>query len=729
MSNCVSKVLLKVVSFSLLLCFLYLPLLSAKTIIVSPKEKEDRDFIRHLFRDELYYSAQREANIYLKAYTKGVFRAESHFILAQIFLIEKQPQKALQNFDAVIQKYARSPYLEDSLFLAGTLRVDLKQFIAGKKNLQQLVTQFPKTPLRKKISYALGKIAFHEKDWKHAEQYLLQASNSKITKKGKRQEAQYLLAWSLHSQKLHQQAEPLFTKLVNGEFTTAQKAAMMFQIALYARDRKEFQKAITLLEKQIKEFPDEQFQYRSQFWIAELIYLRHQNNPKQVLVKEQNYAIDLFTKNINREKPIEAVRSRYHRGWLYYYQKKTFFALHDFRWLQENHKEYKKDLDLTLIRSQFYEKRKRWKIANKILQNGVTSHHSDKGKQTILYLRIVRNLVSLKQCRVLLKTIQQVDFSEAKKHIQELESYRGECYYKQKKWKLAIQSYEKVGLNYEFSRMIYPHYLYALKKNKNWKRALQIIDQGLTNPKLGTASHLLNQKADFLLQLKQWKKAKITLQRIWRKFPKERENSAVLINLAVVYDKLRNKSRSTWYYEKALSRVPKRQKQMRLSIIDILRTRYEKQRKYKKLVSLYEKSIPLLNHKQKLSTTLYIAKAWNFQLKNKKIARRWYLKLHLKGDTHIHYEASTLLAEMEIGLKRYNTAIRVLKKLSKRPIRNTRWYIPVHHRLAQIYQFREKWKLAASHYSIVARRARNRKTRKVAKEQLVQIKNFLSIEQ
>ena len=129
---------------------------------------------------------------------------------------------------------------------------------------------------------------------------------------------QHYLAWIYYFKGNLLLAKSLFFELLESDIAPADKAKIAFQLGVDFQKKQSYKKAVFWYEKQMKEWPDPDYQGKSRFWIAECYYLQYRENPEKSPAEDKQKAIDLFSENLSSKRPVSPLISRYHRGWLFY---------------------------------------------------------------------------------------------------------------------------------------------------------------------------------------------------------------------------------------------------------------------------------------------------------------------------------------------------------------------------------------------------------------------------
>jgi tol-pal system protein YbgF len=92
-----------------------------------------------------YNKAIELFNKYIETYPKGVFAANSHYWLGEIYMIQSEYNKSLDAFDKVLKNYPTNSKSADALYKKGLIHIYLKQFDKAKTILAEVKTKYKNT--------------------------------------------------------------------------------------------------------------------------------------------------------------------------------------------------------------------------------------------------------------------------------------------------------------------------------------------------------------------------------------------------------------------------------------------------------------------------------------------------------------------------------------------------------------------------------------------------------
>lgn len=92
-----------------------------------------------------YEDAARAFESYLKDYPDGQFVSYSHFWLGEVYraMAAPKPDKAMQHFNAVVERYPDSPKVAAALYKLAVLQYEGGDVTRAKVTLNKLVKQYP----------------------------------------------------------------------------------------------------------------------------------------------------------------------------------------------------------------------------------------------------------------------------------------------------------------------------------------------------------------------------------------------------------------------------------------------------------------------------------------------------------------------------------------------------------------------------------------------------------
>lgn len=710
----------------------------------SPAEIEDLKFIRNLFNDRIYNFAAQEAQAFLDNYPESQLMPDVLFVQAQIDVINGEFNRALKLYSQIINDFPKAGVAEDALYFTGALKLQLNDK-QGLVFFDRLLLLFPDSKYQPKISFHKGEQAFQEEDWSRAEPHFKLVLRSEGISDEMRLKTQHYLAWIYYFNGNLLLAKSMFFELLEADIPKPDKAKIAYQLGVDFQKKERYTKAISWYEKQMKEWPDPEFQDQSRFWIAECYYLLHVKNPEKSPVADKRKAIRLFTQNLNLEKPISPDISRYHRGWLSQELGMKAEAEEDFAWLQTHNPTYAADLELTATRADFHEKKEDLATANQVYIQAL-EYQKEYEIRNMLLISIIRNAYTLKDCGEILKWAGESDLSPKNKDYAEISYYSGQCRFEKKEWRAAGENFARIPLESPYARPVFNSYLTVFRKTTDLPGGMTYLTSVEKRPKFGSQEKILLLKLDFCLDLKQWAQAIEVMLRIEDEIPGKKKDPWFLLNIAKTADStstafankkdpihqypLRKKEfytdLSLKHYQTAYKYLPPEDKETRLSILDILINRYRQRNDLKKVVLLYREAIVLVEDRQKQDELRFlVANLLLKELKQKTDALKELHKIHKRGNSEIHYRASSLLAELYIEDAKYIQAIKILEDLAAQPIKNTDWFAGTHFRLGELYQTKERWEKAVSHYEQVAKSKRKNQYKQDANNRAATIRKYL----
>jgi len=711
----------------------------------TPIEVEDRNFIHHLLKDKYYIYAQEEAAVYLKKYPGGIFRAEIIFAQAEIDVVQKSTADALRKYDLILSRHPESELVEDSLYLSSVIHLQLGQIQRGQTKLQRLIGKYPESRFLYRAIFQLGALAFKQKRWETTSLYLESAVTKGDLRPGQQLEAKNYLAWTYYFQKKTDLANELFLSLLQSNLADSQKAKIGYQYAIDAQKVGNHREAIKWHERLLKQWSHPDFSDRSQFWIAESLFLLSQMPEKRLSTKEKQRAVQLFSRNLALKHPVEIDNSHYHRGWFLLDLGRPEEAENDFNWLQSHSKKYRGDIDLTIIRARFFESAGNWKKANLIYSDSLKLQKEPVNKNELL-AGLIRNNYRQKDCPSLIKNFNALTQPIGKPVADEVFFYSGTCYHDLGELKIVNELLGKIDVNSQYAPLALDYYLDALNRTRQQKEGLKYLKRVEHLPHFADKEHILLYKTEFHLELEQWLKALSTMKAVVKLSPAKKKDPWFLLNVARTLDQITLAMKSKkWrdqrpdlktktyyhrqaiiYYRESYKYMPLEREAERLSVLDILIKHHEKKRAWKTLVHQYRTAFRLSRDEhQKAEYAYRLAKILIKTGEKRKNIIPLLTDLHGAADREVNFKASALLAELYIEKKDFPTAIETLIELAQQPIDNTQWYLKVHFRLGELYQSQEKWMMSIRHYSKVVTAKQSGSQKQEAKKRLSKIKRFV----
>jgi tetratricopeptide (TPR) repeat protein len=711
---------------------------------VTALEVEDRDFIRYLYQHRYDQLTLEEADAYLRQYPQGAFRAEVHYLVGRTALRLDLPSDALRQFSVLITQYPDSPFFEDALFLAGTLLIQQGQDAEGTRRLERLLVEFHDTEFKGQASYQLGQLAFQRNEWQKAERYLSQALDSGNTTESEKLVANHLLAWSLWLSGNIEAATTAFVSLLNSDLGVADKAKICNQLAIEAYRRQQYRETIHWYQQILTQWPHPNYLNRARFWIAESLFLLHQESPTTIGSEDKKRAIALFTANLNSPNPIEPHNSRYHRGWLYHDLGQIALADDDFSWLQENDTDYAGNYELTTIRAGYYERDENWQKANEIYRLSLEVL-SDPNDRNTLQIRRIRNDFRLGDCPALLRNSQHIDLNMIDNKAEEIHFYLGTCHFRAGQWEAAKTSFGKISLQSEFSPVVFESYLATFRRTADLSGGLEYLTRAEHQSTIADRKRILLYKIEFNLELQRWLPAIVAMEQVMSLDTAYQKDAHFLMNTAQTYDRVSSsldgvewrweqsnfqsieyyRQQALNYYQTAYFLLPKSETQTRRKLLETLIARHEKAGDEREQERFYREAISLTDVGDRKDAIYLKLARLRIKAGDRSEAIQLLSSIHGRGNQAIHFTASSLLAELYIDSKHYDSAIAVLQDVSQQLPASSIHYVDTHFRLGELYQVGEQWQEALEHYNQVLQSIVDSPKKEEAQRRSIAIEQYL----
>ena len=687
---------------------------------VSVDEVEDRDFIQGLFKDRKYQFAAEEAENYLRKRPRGFFTDEMFFILAQIHEARGEDSRAEKKYEKILSDYPTSEYLEDTYFYLALLKIRMGKVGEGETYINELKERYPQSKHLEQSHFAQGQIAYAQKNWPRAIQAFEKAYRDEQLKQKIRLQALLLLSWSHNFSGNFERAEGQFKKLLKSKVGQAQKAKIAFQMGIIQLKRDRFKKGRAWFINQKSKWPDPIYDRMSTFWFAESVYLAEQKDSTLFSQWDKQEAIKAYGENIQSKIPFEPEQSLLHRGWLRLALKDAKGAQEDFKILQERKEEYRQDENLSLLRGNLYFQAGDYRSSNRMYKQVLQSKGLYDRHEVNFF--IVQNYFLLKECEEVVERSKVVTKLNDPIQKEQNDYYTGVCSQKQKDCKRALWHFREISLDSPNGKKAFLPALACYEEQKRYKEATIWIEKGLKLGGLADKEKLLRKKAQLHIKLAEWPQAIQNLDQLIKADPKAQLNPWVFLELGKSHDQLsdpkvnrrfdskrvqqpeQHEQLALHAYEKASENLGSAQVSTQLSILEIRRKRYQERKEYEQVLVLYQRALPLIQSpKKKDQLILEIARFELHQRGNKGEAKKWLRKLHGMTAREANFEASLLLAELEIDGKNAKGAAKLLAEIQGDLTPGREHFFRVKFRLGEIYQSLELWDKALRQYSAIAK--------------------------
>ena len=715
------------------------------SVQISMAEMEDRNFIKGLFKDDKFQFAFEEAGYYLKKYPKGFFNDEMYYIRGQILERRGKEQKAMALYEKILVEHPTSNRLEDTYFHLGQLKIKSGETTTGEAHLEQLKERFPFSKYLKRIHFSSGQAAYNQKEYNRAIPQLRSAYKDENLAPAQRIIALNFLAWSHFYVNDFSEAEKLFKRVLKSKIDVSYKPSIAFQMGRLQLKKDNFKKARAWFINQRSRWPDPKYDAQSLFWYAESVYLAEQKDSELFSEWDKKEALKSYDQNLKSSKPFNLKETRLHRGWLRLSMGLQGLAQEDFAYLQDTYAASRKDNNLSLLRANLYYKADDFESSSRVYEQALAQGEGNLDREEVNFL-ILRNEFKQGQCdRVIDRSKILGRIKEGTKRRLAYDFYTGVCSEKLKDCKRAVWHFRAIPVTSEYGIEMLEPALVCYKDQKRTKEAIQLLTEALKLEDLPNRNKLLRTKGQIHMKLSEWPQALQTFEKLVVLDPKARLNPWVHLEVAKCHDQLavasinrrfegqtgvlpldQHEKKALAAYDQVSKKLGGGSPATQLSILAIRRERYRKYNDYNKVIELYEQSIPLVSSpKRKDELILEVAKFHLNQRKDPKAAQVWALRLHDMAARSANFEATLMLADINLNKKNPQKAVKLLKAILKDLRDGEKEYFEVNFKIAKILQDHNKWKESLGFYKKVANGKGNHSLQKKAKLNIASIKKHL----
>ncbi len=215
---------------------------------------------------------------------------------------------------------------------------------------------------------------------------------------------------------------------------------------------------------------------------------------------------------------------------------------------------------------------------------------------------------------------------------------------------------------------------------------------------------------------------------------KSAETIQALLDQGEAAEKLGGRRRAKGYYEKALEKIPLKNVDQRLYVVNQLESLYLREKNYHHLARVYEAGYETLKNQKKRSKELrYFAFQIGYHrlthLKQPNQARTWLLRADGGGASKSELQAVYWIYQLDRQTGNDEAALKRIREAAGRKIpTSSSWYVLIHYELGTLYHFRENWKLALKHYRFASKKKPAKEVQEyynTAKERAREIEDYL----
>ena len=715
-------------------------------------EKTQHQLIQDYFKDGLHYSAQEEAQAYLKGFPEGKFRENILFIKIRSDELQAddptQFSEIIQSYQAYRQAYPKSERLEDALFSEGVLSIRLEKYAHGMELLEQVLNQFPQSSHQEEALYWLGEAAFYsaktareEQDLAGAQRYeektiatLLQIPEPNQLTPVQNIKRFYFLGWTYHFQNDPQNTTKWLLAYTNHSANKPLLARAYYQIGQNEWETNNYQSALFFFNK-LDAFPEFPLRHPTLFLKAEARYQLFLENPpqenstseietlisgyqdyletqhKQYLPNAYNRLGELYERQgqskeamayyqryLQQEHSPNKAEVHYKLGQIYLKKGDLPQAIAELEKAREN-PTYRNSAAVTEELAQLYQATNQQKALQKLLAEAKNNQDFDPQERTYFQLQEVNVALQNNQCKKVLNDLKTLPPESNAENRRYLTYARGVCFVKAKQWKKAQADLLPLAKDPQYEKQIFDLLMVVYQETKNWPALSRHIEGGFKKKGFSPQSVHFQKLVAAHHQTQNWAKVAATYRRWEAAFPKALKDSANLVDWAQAEENLGNREKSQALYQKALA-LPKLDLDVRERVVAHLAEVHQKDRDYLGMIQVYETHwIPYLSKaKQQRKYTFLMGKTYYDPLQDAKNAKKWLQKTDQGGVGEWEMQAALLLARMDEENNQTPQAIQQLKDLLKRPLKKSIWNLRINYQLALLYEKEGQLKNALAHY-------------------------------
>jgi TolA-binding protein len=180
------------------------------------------------FNDGFYQVAEAQFREFLKAYPQEPYYAHVTYLLAKALYEQEKFAEAKETFITLLTVFPDFPARDAAYFWLGRSCEHIDDVTSAQSSLLTIVTQYPNSNWYHVSLFLLGKISFHERQYRRAELYLRKALKDQNIIPPLLCNAQFWLGLTLFEQQRYKESADFFEEVVNRDDNEG-----LFEEALY----------------------------------------------------------------------------------------------------------------------------------------------------------------------------------------------------------------------------------------------------------------------------------------------------------------------------------------------------------------------------------------------------------------------------------------------------------------------------------------------------------------
>lgn len=120
------------------------PVKPAPQPVANPAQQQaDYKAAFNLIREKEYQQAIAALNDFVQNYPHGALTGNAHYWLGEVYMVERETAKAVEQFSLVLQGFPEHRKVPDAMYKAGRAWIKLGEEVKGKRMLEQVIAQYP----------------------------------------------------------------------------------------------------------------------------------------------------------------------------------------------------------------------------------------------------------------------------------------------------------------------------------------------------------------------------------------------------------------------------------------------------------------------------------------------------------------------------------------------------------------------------------------------------------
>jgi len=244
------------------------------------------------FNDGFYQVAEAQLREFLKAYPQDPNYSQVTYLLAKALYEQEKFAEAKETFITLLTVYPDFPARDAAYFWLGRSCEHLDDATSAQSSLLTIVTQYPQSYWYHFSLFLLGKISFHEGQYRRAELYLRKALQDQNISPTLLCNTQFWLGLTLFEQHRYKESEDFFEEVVDSDDNEGLLEEVLYWLGETHLKLKKYRKGAAVFRSLLDLFPQSSFTHNALYGESLCLYMmgRKEEALKGLLVLKKGFS-------------------------------------------------------------------------------------------------------------------------------------------------------------------------------------------------------------------------------------------------------------------------------------------------------------------------------------------------------------------------------------------------------------------------------------------------------